>query len=198
MSRDKFVPGQGDSSVFDNEALSFVTEDDPVPDWRFSPWCAAIELLHCGKPDCMADLFERGTPIPIEFGRIIGLALRGGKTGEHCLPFRLDLVRNGKPGSARAGRWPQLNHYRDIGIAAQVYRRIHEDKLTYERSIELVTTQLGNRLGVDKKTVEKIYTKYKNEAPDWLKYQKSLQKIFAEADKLRRLLMPDTQTSDVQ
>ena len=145
--------------------------DEPPPYWRGSPWASAIESLFFGDTKFMAELLERGTPIPPELGKVLAIALRGGDG----LPFHFKLVPNPKPGGNRAGRWPVRKELRDMCFAVEMAKRMEE--FSYEEA----AIKVADGTPINARTVKAAYTKYRDMVPEWRAWAAEMAEITKKA-----------------
>jgi hypothetical protein len=140
--------------------------------WRGSAWFPAIEQLGRGKVDELVNLLESGVPIEPEAARILAMALRAGKKGKkdaswqpsaNGLPFRFDVRVNALPGQKGPGRRHSLTWLRDVEIAADFEHLRRQGRAPGEAKAEIT-----HRWNQSQKTIEAIWTKYKDVASEWL------------------------------
>lgn len=135
--------------------------DESKPSWNFSPWKSAIDALCFGEVNPMAQLLEKGEPIPQELGKILANALI--KNPE--LPFRFELIANPRKGSKRSGRRPEKNYMRDIMLAARMFKRMQEGQ-----SYDEAATAVAEGEGMGDRTIKLAYNKYRHIAEGWAAY----------------------------
>ena len=141
------------------EDLPKFVDPPAVLAWRTSQWAAAVDSLQNGRMELFSDLLERGVPIPIEIGRILALAARGGVG----LPFRLEVIANAKPGQKRPGRLPERHTLRNISLACRMTQKMSEGN-RYDDAARLVADECC----IGERTVKQAYSVFKDIVPEMI------------------------------